>query len=275
MNTHKINNRRDEAAKVLGHYHDFYPKPSKEELGYMNYIRIYDEFITDRFNKQPSNHKYFERHHIVPKSLGGTNDKKNIIRLTASDHYFAHLCLAKIYGGNQWSSIICMTKMLISKNRSKETSLFAKRKMVSVAREKSAKHKSELYKGKLTRSKRPVFKIMHTDGRFAEGSIIELKEKTGISLASIYRLVNKLQGCTYCGWYFDIDLMNNAKQSKKNNGKINAIFVSGKNNKKIMCNETGVVYKSINEASKKTGICLSNYLHKNRTHAGGFTWSYL
>lgn len=68
----------------------------------MNYQRIYDEFISDRLNKQDSIVGYYEKHHIKPKTLGGDNSKDNIIKLKAQDHYFAHLLLAKIHGGNMW-----------------------------------------------------------------------------------------------------------------------------------------------------------------------------
>ena len=44
----------------------------------------------------------------MPRSLGGTDDPENLIRLTPEDHYFAHCCLAKIYGGTQWASVVMM-----------------------------------------------------------------------------------------------------------------------------------------------------------------------
>jgi len=37
--------------------------------------------------------------------MGGSDDASNIIRLTAFDHIFAHLLLAKAYGGKQWAAI--------------------------------------------------------------------------------------------------------------------------------------------------------------------------
>lgn len=38
---------------------------------------------------------YFEQHHIIPKSLGGSNDPANLVLLTAREHFLAHLCLWK------------------------------------------------------------------------------------------------------------------------------------------------------------------------------------
>jgi hypothetical protein len=73
----------------------------------MNYARIYDEFIADR-RASPAPSNYSELHHVVPRSLGGSNDKENLIRLTPEDHYFAHLLLAKWHGGNQWFAVVRM-----------------------------------------------------------------------------------------------------------------------------------------------------------------------
>lgn len=39
---------------------------------------------------------YSEEHHIIPRSLGGTDEKENLIRLTAREHFIAHLLLTKM-----------------------------------------------------------------------------------------------------------------------------------------------------------------------------------
>jgi hypothetical protein len=39
---------------------------------------------------------YFESHHIIPKSLGGSNDVENLVLLTAKEHYIVHLLLTKM-----------------------------------------------------------------------------------------------------------------------------------------------------------------------------------
>lgn len=62
----------------------------------MNYRRIYFSLIRKRKNTL-LNGCYFERHHIIPKSLGGSDDKKNIVHLLAREHYIAHLLLARMF----------------------------------------------------------------------------------------------------------------------------------------------------------------------------------
>lgn len=60
------------------------------------YYKWYDTIIT-RASQQERNksHSYFERHHIIPRSLGGTDAKSNIVILTAREHYICHLLLTK------------------------------------------------------------------------------------------------------------------------------------------------------------------------------------
>lgn len=43
---------------------------------------------------------YTERHHIIPRCMGGTDACNNIVRLTAREHYLAHLLLCKMTDGS-------------------------------------------------------------------------------------------------------------------------------------------------------------------------------
>lgn len=40
---------------------------------------------------------YYEKHHIIPACLQGSNDPFNLVKLTAREHFFAHLLLTKIH----------------------------------------------------------------------------------------------------------------------------------------------------------------------------------
>jgi hypothetical protein len=65
------------------------------------YHRYYYALIENARNRILPSNTYKESHHIIPRSLGGSNDKNNLIDLTAREHYIAHLLLAKMYGGEQ------------------------------------------------------------------------------------------------------------------------------------------------------------------------------
>lgn len=57
------------------------------------YKSWYDNLINK--NKTRTLEGYKESHHIIPRSCGGTNDKSNLIYLSAREHYIAHLLLTK------------------------------------------------------------------------------------------------------------------------------------------------------------------------------------
>lgn len=61
----------------------------------MNYAKIYNSLI-ERAKSRELN-CYYEVHHIVPKCMGGSDDKENLANLTPEEHYIAHQLLAKMY----------------------------------------------------------------------------------------------------------------------------------------------------------------------------------
>ena len=64
----------------------------------MNYQKIYDSIIERAKTRKIES--YSEKHHIIPKCLGGANTKENIVRLTAREHFICHLLLVEIYPQN-------------------------------------------------------------------------------------------------------------------------------------------------------------------------------
>lgn len=61
----------------------------------MNYELHYNKLI-DRARRRLLE-GYCERHHIVPRCMGGSDDVENIAVLTAREHYVAHQLLVKLY----------------------------------------------------------------------------------------------------------------------------------------------------------------------------------
>lgn len=64
----------------------------------MNYAKVYDSLIS-RAKTRPLE-GYTERHHIIPKCLGGTNNKNNIVKLTAREHFICHWLLFRMHPQN-------------------------------------------------------------------------------------------------------------------------------------------------------------------------------
>ena len=75
----------------------------------MNYQKIYAQLIESRKRKTTED-TYHERHHILPRKLGGDESKDNLVKLTAREHYVSHWLLAKIHGGPMWVALNIMSK---------------------------------------------------------------------------------------------------------------------------------------------------------------------
>lgn len=61
----------------------------------MNYKKHYDKLMER--SKTRTLKGYVEKHHIIPRCLGGTDDVANIAILTPEEHFLAHQLLVKIY----------------------------------------------------------------------------------------------------------------------------------------------------------------------------------
>ncbi len=58
----------------------------------------YLRFIEHCKKKKYHANEYLERHHIIPRHAGGTDNKKNLIKLSLKDHMLAHKIRYEIYG---------------------------------------------------------------------------------------------------------------------------------------------------------------------------------
>lgn len=61
----------------------------------MNYLKIYADLIDRAMDRIVEG--YTETHHILPRCLSGPDTQDNLVRLTAKEHYLAHLLLHKAY----------------------------------------------------------------------------------------------------------------------------------------------------------------------------------
>lgn len=67
----------------------------------MDYKKIYQDFIDSCIDQDIPEGTYTEKHHILPKHMGGGDEDSNIVKLTYRQHIFAHRVLWKAYGKPQ------------------------------------------------------------------------------------------------------------------------------------------------------------------------------
>mgnify|MGYP001577788546 CR=1 FL=1 len=74
----------------------------------MEYLKTYNQIIERAKTRQIEGYK--EKHHIIPKCLGGLDDKENLVELTAREHFLCHHLLCKTYPENikLWYALFLM-----------------------------------------------------------------------------------------------------------------------------------------------------------------------
>lgn len=95
-----------------------------------------------------TNLTYFEKHHILPKSLGGKNTKENLVNLTAREHFICHWLLTKMvlttkHRYQMWNAFSCM---LYRKNSSQQRYQISSKKFETI-KKAGAAIKSQLWSG--------------------------------------------------------------------------------------------------------------------------------
>lgn len=79
------------------------------------YSKWYYTLIRRATSRIQDNSTYYEKHHIIPKSLGGDNSEMNLAHLTAKEHFICHLLLTKMVEGRaKFQMIKALHMMTIS-----------------------------------------------------------------------------------------------------------------------------------------------------------------
>lgn len=94
----------------------------KDKHNANRYVKFIQTII--ELNKTRNIDNECEVHHIIPKSLGGSNDKSNLIKLTYREHFIAHLILFKVYRNRG----MAMAVMMMSNHGNKSSRLYEKSK---------------------------------------------------------------------------------------------------------------------------------------------------
>lgn len=84
----------------------------------MDYKKQYNLLI-EKAQVRGSPVGYREKHHIIPRCMGGSNEKENLVYLTAKEHYVAHHLLYNHYRTPQLA-YAWFAMMLISDNQERQ-----------------------------------------------------------------------------------------------------------------------------------------------------------
>ena len=201
----------------------------------------YNEFIDNILQARGRyilDNQYKERHHVIPKCLGGTNEKENLIDLLPEEHYTAHKLLAQ-ENPNNYKLQYAWWNMAQCKGSTKKRPTVTKEEY-ALAREAKAKFST----GELN----PCYGRRHTE----EEKLLMSKNHKDFSGKNHPRYGKKLSEET------------KQKISKSHTGKT-CPWSAGSNSavaRKVICE--GVVYDTILACAQQYGVYpanLSGYLN--------------
>ena len=154
----------------------------------MNYQKIYDNLIQSAQLRPDISflNGYTERHHILPKSMGGNDDASNLVRLTAREHFVAHHLLWRIHRSEALAyAFWCMCFQKTNGRDYKVNSRFyekARKEAVSYISEHAKKRiglKNPFYGKRHSEETRRKISEANKGKKMPDSFIQKLKEKTG------------------------------------------------------------------------------------------------
>lgn len=186
----------------------------------MNHQLIYDNIIRKaksekrkRLNKNDSNYVYYEKHHILPRCLNGSDDKSNLVLLTAREHFIYHKLLMHIYSNNRDINYAFIRMAMDKKHNRKISSRdyeYAKQLFIPWNKDKINCYSDETkLKWSIKRKGRPC---TNKDAFCAKGKIFSKEHKNNLSISKLgeknpmfgksnWDIINKRKKkCEYCGY---------------------------------------------------------------------------
>jgi len=185
------------------------------------YAQVYNSIIERAKSRETSN--YTEKHHIIPKSLGGDDSDNNIVKLTPREHFICHRLLPKMLEGESKRKMTYALKIMTCNrhglrfkpnskivNHIREQSRQAQMG-VPLSEERKAKIKQKRSLQKTSEVTREKMRKAHTGrvhseetklkmSKSAKGRIISEEQKEKIREARKKQVIETIQiTCPHCG----------------------------------------------------------------------------
>lgn len=131
----------------------------------MDYKAVYDKLM-QKARSRGGVAGYSEKHHVVPRCLGGSNSKDNLVVLTAEEHFLAHQLLVKMRPGHVGLALALdkMTLIHNSKQRNNKAYGWIRRKVyeaVSKRMKENNPMRSEHSRRKVSEAKKKITGAKH------------------------------------------------------------------------------------------------------------------
>ena len=135
------------------------------------YTRWYDRIIEHAKKKNFSivrSHAkkypgYTEVHHIIPKSFGGSDNKENLVRFSAREHFICHWLLTKIHIGDSRNKML--SAFFLMKGNNSYQNRYINGRAYEILREEYAQYISKMNTGRVQPPEEKAKQIAAITGR--------------------------------------------------------------------------------------------------------------
>jgi hypothetical protein len=112
------------------------------------YSKYYYNIVARAKSRTLAHGTYVEKHHVIPRSLGGSNEPENIVKLTAKEHLICHRLLIRMTTGIQKSKMaFAAWRMVFSSSKHKRFKVTARvYESIKIEMSKAAKERSKSYR---------------------------------------------------------------------------------------------------------------------------------
>ena len=199
----------------------------------MNYHWHYDRLIETRLSRDKIEGQYYEKHHILPKSMGGADDPGNLVYLTAREHFLAHWLLWRIHRNRSMAcAFYSFVNFFKGKNHSHRPEIKSSRAYEEAREAYSLSHKSAM-KGVLNSNRSKIVLQLDINGNFIKEwpSAAEAHRELKIfHITSCCRGERKWAGGFL--WKYKYDELKKSKPYKKRTDKISKKKILSESNRK-------------------------------------------
>jgi hypothetical protein len=158
------------------------------------YTRWYFNIITKANARILPTEIYREVHHIVPKSLGGSNSKDNLVALTAREHFVCHWLLTKMVTGHKnLYKMLNAAGQMISQETKYQRRYIGKSRKFELIKQRLSREKQVKFSG----TANPMFGRNHTKEAKERMSKSRIGRIVSIETRAKLKLVRKHQGPNY------------------------------------------------------------------------------
>lgn len=232
----------------------------------MNYRLIYMKIIfkAKSENRRKNHGIYYEKHHILPKSLfpKWAKEKRNIVLLTAKEHYFCHKLLMKIFPSQEMS----LAYIRLTHDGKRKVSM----KDYEQAKILNSKIMSERLKNKKMSGQ---WKKGHEPWNKGKPTHLNNEYSKALSKGQKRRFENPEERRKNSE---RVKLQMSSMTEEEKKKRIEKIKNTLKKNKigciKVKCVETGEIFDSIKEACKKYPGHINEVIKGTRKKAAGMHW---